>query len=173
MLRNISLLQQNTIKNELFVEIWDMTKVFFSVFKNKMFWDKISSVYFSLFNDFVSISDCTSSNVRIVVKISWKGCRRKRSWPNCISYFYIILEEMSKNTKSLSQCSQCLGRFSKRGITEYKPSIIAWANMLRVTQYFLVEPATLIFMRAHSLWMQPSLSVMLVPAYQTTWRMLQ
>jgi hypothetical protein len=159
------------------VEIWIWRRCFSLM--NKIFRDRTPSIYFSLFNEVVSSSDCIPSNVRIVVKINWK-----RSWPNWSCYFCFILEEMRENTKILSQCTQRLRWVSKRGITEHKPSIIAWPNLLGVTECFLVN-RNQFFGRNCSLHFQDSTasaavdsnaassSVMLVPSYRTTWRMFQ
>jgi hypothetical protein len=37
--------------------------------------------------------------------MNWKGCGRKRLWPNLKYYAGILLEELKKTTKNLSQVS--------------------------------------------------------------------
>jgi hypothetical protein len=41
---------------------------------------------------------------------NWKGCGRKRSWPNLRYYHGICLEGVRKNTKTFSQDSRSPGR---------------------------------------------------------------
>jgi hypothetical protein len=49
---------------------------------------------YSLFNDTFSISEYIESNERMIV--NWKGCGRKRSWPNSRYYPGIWLEGLRK-----------------------------------------------------------------------------
>jgi hypothetical protein len=42
--------------------------------------------------------------------MNWKGCGRKRSWPNFRYYPGIFLEGLKKTTKNLSQESRFAGR---------------------------------------------------------------
>jgi hypothetical protein len=52
--------------------------------------------------------------------MNWKGCGKKRSWPNLRLYPRICLEGLRKTTKNLSQDSRYPGRDLKPGPPEYE-----------------------------------------------------
>jgi hypothetical protein len=54
------------------------------------------------------------------VNDDWKGCGRKRSWPNLKYYLGIGLEGLRKTTKNLSQHSRSPGRDLNPGPPEYE-----------------------------------------------------
>jgi hypothetical protein len=63
---------------------------------------------YSLFNDAFIISDYIAPNERMMV--NWKGCERKRLWPDLRYYPGICLGVLRKTTKNLGEDSQSLGR---------------------------------------------------------------
>jgi hypothetical protein len=52
--------------------------------------------------------------------MNWKGCGRKRSWPNLRYYPGICLEGLRKTTKNLSQDNRSPGRDLNPGPPEYE-----------------------------------------------------
>jgi hypothetical protein len=55
--------------------------------------------------------------------MNWKGCGRKRSWPNERCYFGIFLEGLRKTKKNLSQDSWSPGRDLNPGPSEYEVGV--------------------------------------------------
>jgi hypothetical protein len=56
--------------------------------------------------------------------MNWKGCGRKRSWPNLRYYPGTRLEGVRKTTKSLSQDSRSPGRDLNPGPAEYEARVL-------------------------------------------------
>jgi hypothetical protein len=56
--------------------------------------------------------------------MNWKGCGRKRSWPNLRYYPGICLEGLTKTTKNLSQHSRSPGRDLNPGPPEYEAGVL-------------------------------------------------
>jgi hypothetical protein len=56
--------------------------------------------------------------------MNWKGCGRKRSWPNKRHYPGIFLEGLRKSTKNLSWDSRSPGRDLNPGPPEYKAGVL-------------------------------------------------
>jgi hypothetical protein len=52
--------------------------------------------------------------------MNWKGCGRKRSWPNLRYYPYICLEGLKKTMKNLIQHSRSLSQDLSPGLPEYE-----------------------------------------------------
>jgi hypothetical protein len=67
--------------------------------------------------------------------MKWKGCVRKRSWPNFKVGYYpgIPLEVLRKITKNLSQDGRCSGRDLNPAAPEYKAGMLKtrpWPSIL-------------------------------------------
>jgi hypothetical protein len=56
--------------------------------------------------------------------MNWKGCGRKRSWPNLIYYPGIYLQELRKPTKDLSQGNRSPGRDLNAGPLKYEAAVL-------------------------------------------------
>jgi hypothetical protein len=56
--------------------------------------------------------------------MNWKGCGRKRSWPNLRYYPDICLEGLRKKTKNLSQFIRSPGRDLNPGPPEYEAEVL-------------------------------------------------
>jgi hypothetical protein len=55
--------------------------------------------------------------------MNWKGCGRKRSWPNFMLLSRYLLGGTEKNTKTLSQDSRSPGRDSNAGPPENETGV--------------------------------------------------
>jgi hypothetical protein len=62
--------------------------------------------------------------------MNWKGCGRKRSWPN-LRYYLGICLGLRKTTKNLSQNSQALGKDFNSGSSEYEAGVSISVNPLK------------------------------------------
>jgi hypothetical protein len=56
--------------------------------------------------------------------MNWKGCGRKRTWPNLRYYPRMCLEGLRKTTKHLSQDSRSPGRDLNPGPPEYEAGVL-------------------------------------------------
>jgi hypothetical protein len=56
--------------------------------------------------------------------MNWKGCKRKRLWPNARHYLGICLEELRKTTKDLSDDSRSPGLRLISGPPEYATEVL-------------------------------------------------
>jgi hypothetical protein len=56
--------------------------------------------------------------------MNWKGCGRKRSWPNWMYYPYICLEWLREHKKYFNQDNRSLGRDSKQRPPEYEAGML-------------------------------------------------
>jgi hypothetical protein len=65
--------------------------------------------------------------------MNWKGCGRKRSWPNLRYYSGICQERLRKTTKNLSQDSRSLGRDLNPGRPEYEAGVLTTRSRRPVT----------------------------------------
>jgi hypothetical protein len=74
---------------------------------------------YSLFNDAVSSTGNIAPNKKFDARMTnWKGCWRKRPWPNLRYYPGILLEGLRKTTKT--QDSRYPGRDMNPGTHEYE-----------------------------------------------------
>jgi hypothetical protein len=60
--------------------------------------------------------------------MNWKGCGKKRSWPNLIYYPGICLEGLRKARKILSQYSRSPDLDFKSGPPEYVGLMVKWIS---------------------------------------------
>jgi hypothetical protein len=56
--------------------------------------------------------------------MNWKGCGRKRSWPNLRYYPGICLEGLRENTENLSDNRRSLGPEMNSGSPKYEAEVI-------------------------------------------------
>jgi hypothetical protein len=56
--------------------------------------------------------------------MNWKGCGKKRSWPNLRYYPSICLEGLRKTTKNLSQDTRSPVRDLNPGPPEYEEGVL-------------------------------------------------
>jgi hypothetical protein len=83
-----------------------------------------------LFNDPVSNSDCKTSNGTTIM--NWKGCGKKRLWPNLKCYSSTCQEWLRKTMKSLSQDNRSPGRDLNHRPPEYETGVLttwSWRSL--------------------------------------------
>jgi hypothetical protein len=67
--------------------------------------------------------------------MNWKGCGRKRSWPNLRYYLTICLDGLRKTTKYLSQDGQSPGLVLNPGALEYETGMLTTRSRRSVCSY--------------------------------------
>jgi hypothetical protein len=75
--------------------------------------------------------------------MNWKGCGRKRSWPDVRYFPGICLEGVRKTTKYLSQDNRSLGRDLNLGPPEYEAGVLTTQPLRSVTLHKIQNCCTL------------------------------